>query len=131
MAGFRCLPPMSEVAGRLAIEAAGAALNRYAGGQGLLIGDVPGVQPLSHRGDRRGRCWHSRCKDGRMLGRRGHNPRPFLSPASRLDELFEGHIRTRFSTIDSVEEKVFAADVVIGAVLILARARPNLSAAAC
>lgn len=36
---------MSEVAGTLSIEAAGAALKRYAGGRSLLIGGVPGVQP--------------------------------------------------------------------------------------
>src|SRR5215471_18236813 len=43
--GLPLLAPMSEVAGRLAIEAAGAALKRYSGGRGLLIGGVPGVQP--------------------------------------------------------------------------------------
>ena len=43
--GLPLLAPMSEVAGRLAIEAAAAALKRYAGGRGLLIGGVPGVQP--------------------------------------------------------------------------------------
>lgn len=43
--GLPVLAPMSEVAGRLSIEAAGAALKRYAGGRGLLIGGVPGVQP--------------------------------------------------------------------------------------
>lgn len=43
--GLPLLAPMSEVAGRLAIEAAGSALRRYAGGRGLLIGGVPGVPP--------------------------------------------------------------------------------------
>jgi alanine dehydrogenase len=43
--GLPLLAPMSEVAGRLSIEAAGAALKRYTGGRGLLIGGVPGVQP--------------------------------------------------------------------------------------
>ena len=43
--GLPLLAPMSEVAGRLAIEAAGAALRRHAGGRGLLLGGVPGVQP--------------------------------------------------------------------------------------
>src|ERR1700726_3855658 len=41
--GLHLLAPMSEVAGRLSIEAAGAALKRYAGGRGLLLGGVPGV----------------------------------------------------------------------------------------
>lgn len=46
--GLPLLAPMSEVAGRLAIEAAGAALKRYAGGRGLLIGGVPGSsRPVS------------------------------------------------------------------------------------
>jgi len=39
------LAPMSEVAGRLSIEAAGAALKRSAGGRGILLGGVPGVAP--------------------------------------------------------------------------------------
>lgn len=43
--GLPLLAPMSEVAGRLAIEAAGVALKRYTGGRGLLTGGVPGVQP--------------------------------------------------------------------------------------
>src|SRR5664279_2192590 len=41
--GLPLLAPMSEVAGRLSIEAAGSALKRSAGGRGLLLGGVPGV----------------------------------------------------------------------------------------
>jgi len=41
--GLPLLAPMSEVAGHLSIEAAGAALRRHAGGRGLLLGGVPGV----------------------------------------------------------------------------------------
>src|SRR6187401_890445 len=43
--GLPLLAPMSEVAGRLAIEAAGAALRKSADGMGKLIGGVPGVAP--------------------------------------------------------------------------------------
>jgi alanine dehydrogenase len=43
-----------------------------------------------------------------------------------LDELFEGRVRTRFSTIDAVEEEVFASDVVIGAVLVPGASAPKL-----
>ncbi|MGY4497851.1 alanine dehydrogenase [Bradyrhizobium sp. GM24.11] len=43
-----------------------------------------------------------------------------------LDELFESRVRTRFSTIDAVEEEVFAADVVIGAVLVPGASAPKL-----
>jgi alanine dehydrogenase len=45
--GLPLLAPMSEVAGRLSIEAAGAALRRTAGGRGVLLGGVPGVPPAS------------------------------------------------------------------------------------
>jgi alanine dehydrogenase len=43
-----------------------------------------------------------------------------------LDDLFAGRVRTRFSTIESVEEEVFAADVVIGAVLVPGASAPKL-----
>ena len=43
--GLPLLAPMSEVAGRLSIEAAGAALKAYNGGRGVLLGGVPGVAP--------------------------------------------------------------------------------------
>jgi alanine dehydrogenase len=43
-----------------------------------------------------------------------------------LDELFEGRVRTRFSTIEAIEQEVFAADVVIGAVLVAGASAPKL-----
>jgi alanine dehydrogenase len=43
-----------------------------------------------------------------------------------LDELFEGRVRTRFSTIEALEQEVFAADVVIGAVLVPGASAPKL-----
>lgn len=43
-----------------------------------------------------------------------------------MDELFEGRVRTRFSTIDVLENEVFAADAVIGAVLIPGASAPKL-----
>ena len=43
-----------------------------------------------------------------------------------LDDLFAGRVRTRFSTLDAVEDEVFAADVVIGAVLVPGASAPKL-----
>src|SRR5207302_4338197 len=43
-----------------------------------------------------------------------------------LDELFAGRVRTRFSTIEAIEQEVFAADVVIGAVLVAGASAPKL-----
>ncbi len=42
-----------------------------------------------------------------------------------LDDLFAGRVRTRFSTMDAIEQEVLAADVVIGAVLIPGRQAPE------
>ena len=43
-----------------------------------------------------------------------------------LDDIFAGRVRTRFSTLDAIEEEVFAADVVIGAVLVPGASAPKL-----
>ena len=43
-----------------------------------------------------------------------------------LDELFQGRVRTRYSTLEAIEEEVFGADVVIGAVLVPGASAPKL-----
>jgi alanine dehydrogenase len=116
--GLPLLAPMSEVAGRLAIEAAGAALKRYAGGRGLLIGGVPGVQLARIVVIGEGVVGTHAARMAAGLGAKVTILDRSMPRLRELDELFEGRVRTRFSTIDAVEEEVFAADVVIGAVLV-------------
>jgi alanine dehydrogenase len=124
--GLPLLAPMSEVAGRLSIEAAAAALRKDAGGRGLLIGGVPGVQPariVVIGGGVVGT--HA----ARMAVGLGADVTVFDRSIARLralDELFEGRVRTRFSTMDAIEQEVFAADVIIGAVLIPGASAPKL-----
>lgn len=65
--GLPLLAPMSEVAGRLAIEAAGAA-EAVRGRAGTADRRGTGRATRSHCGDWRGRCRHSRCTDGGRLG---------------------------------------------------------------
>jgi alanine dehydrogenase len=120
------LAPMSEVAGRLAIEAAGAALRRSAGGRGLLLGGVPGVQPArvvvlggGVVGTQAARMAAGLGADVTVIDRS-------IPRLRELDDLFAGRVRTRFSTIESVEDEVFAADVVIGAVLVPGASAPKL-----
>jgi alanine dehydrogenase len=124
--GLPLLAPMSEVAGRLAIEAAGAALRRHAGGRGLLIGGVPGVQPARIVVIGGGVVGTHAARMAVGLGAEVTILDRSISRLRELDELFEGRVRTRFSTIDTVEEEVFAADVVIGAVLVPGASAPKL-----
>ncbi|MCP3441074.1 alanine dehydrogenase [Bradyrhizobium sp. CCGUVB14] len=124
--GLPLLAPMSEVAGRLAIEAAGTALKRYTGGRGLLIGGVPGVQAARIVVIGGGVVGTHAARMGAGLGAEVTIIDRSITRLRELDELFEGRVRTKFSTIDSVEEEVFAADVVIGAVLVPGASAPKL-----
>ncbi|CAN7639839.1 alanine dehydrogenase [Bosea sp. LjRoot90] len=124
--GLPLLAPMSEVAGRLAIEAAAASLKRHAGGRGILIGGVPGVPPAriviiggGVVGTHAARMAAGLGADVVILDRS-------LPRLRQLDELFGGRARTRFSTLDAIETEILAADVVIGAVLIPGAAAPRL-----
>ncbi len=120
------LAPMSEVAGRLAIEAAGAALRRSAGGRGLLLGGVPGVQPASVVVLGGGVVGTQAARMAAGLGAEVTVIDRSIPRLRELDDLFAGRMRTRFSTIESVEDEVFAADVVIGAVLVPGASAPKL-----
>jgi alanine dehydrogenase len=124
--GLPLLAPMSEVAGRLSIEAAAVAMRRHNGGRGLLIGGVPGVPPArvvvlggGVVGTHAARMAAGLGADVTIIDRS-------IPRLRELDEMFAGRVRTRFSTIEAVEQEVFAADVVIGAVLVPGMSAPKL-----
>ena len=124
--GLPLLAPMSEVAGRLSIEAAGAALKRYGGGRGLLLGGVPGVQPARVAVLGGGVVGTHAARMAVGLGAEVTVLDRSLPRLRQLDELFQGRARTRFSSFETIEEEVFAADVVIGAVLVPGASAPKL-----
>jgi alanine dehydrogenase len=124
--GLPLLAPMSEVAGRLAIEAAGASLKKPAGGRGLLLGGVPGVLPARVVVLGGGVVGTHSARMAVGLGAEVTILDRSIPRLRQLDELFEGRARTRFSTIQTIEEEVFAADVVIGAVLVPGASAPKL-----
>jgi len=124
--GLPLLAPMSEVAGRLAIEAAGSALRRHAGGRGLLIGGVAGVPPARIVVIGGGVVGTNAARMAVGLGAEVSILDRSIARLRDLDELFGGRVRTRFSTLDAVEEEVFAADAVIGAVLVPGASAPKL-----
>jgi alanine dehydrogenase len=124
--GLPLLAPMSEVAGRLSIEAAGMALRRFNGGRGILIGGVPGVQPARVVVIGGGVVGTHAARMAAGLGAEVTVLDRSLPRLRELDELFHGRVRTRYSAIDTIESEVFSADVVIGAVLVPGASAPKL-----
>ena len=120
------LAPMSEVAGRLSIEAAGAALKAVSGGRGLLLGGVPGVAPARVVVLGGGVVGTHAARMAVGLGAEVSIVDRSITRLRELDELFQGRVRTRVSTIDAIENEIAGADVVIGAVLIPGAAAPKL-----
>jgi alanine dehydrogenase len=124
--GLPLLAPMSEVAGRLSIEAAGAALRRFAGGPGLLLGGVPGVKPAYVLVIGGGVVGTHAARMAVGLGAMVTILDRSIDRLRQLDDLFGGAVRTRYSTIATIEEELAAADVVIGAVLVPGASAPKL-----
>jgi alanine dehydrogenase len=124
--GLPLLAPMSEVAGRLAIQAAANALEKAHGGRGILLGGVPGV-PAAHVAVIGGGVVGT--QSARMavgLGAEVTILDKSLPRLRQLDDLFAGRARTRFATLEAIEESVLDADAVIGAVLVPGATAPKL-----
>ncbi len=124
--GLPLLAPMSEVAGRLSIQAGAYALTAHQGGRGLLMGGVPGVLPAKVLvigggvvGTHAARMAVGLGADVTILDRSQHR-------LAELDELFEGRAKTRYSTFEALDEETDSADVVVGAVLIPGASAPKL-----
>jgi alanine dehydrogenase len=124
--GLPLLAPMSEVAGRLAIEAAAIALRRPTGGRGVLLGGVPGVRPAKVVVLGGGVVGTHAARMAAGLGAEVSVLDRSLPRLRQLDEMFLGRVRTRYSALETIEEEVFAADVVIGAVLVPGASAPKL-----
>jgi alanine dehydrogenase len=124
--GLPLLAPMSEVAGRLALQAGATALQKANGGRGILLGGVPGVLPAKVAIIGGGVVGLNAAKMAVGLGADVTILDRSLPRLRELDDIFNGAIHTRFSTIVSLEDEVFEADVVVGAVLIPGAAAPKL-----
>jgi alanine dehydrogenase len=124
--GLPLLAPMSEVAGRLSIEAAAVALRRPTGGRGVLMGGVPGVKPAKVVVLGGGVVGTHAARMAAGLGAEVSIIDRSLPRLRQLDELFEGRVKTLASTMETIENEVLAADVVIGAVLVVGASAPKL-----
>jgi len=124
--GLPLLAPMSEVAGRLAIQAGATALQKAHGGRGILLGGVPGVLPAKVTVIGGGVVGLHSARMAAGLGADVTIIDRSLPRLRQLDDLFSGRVHTVYSTIDALEHAVFSADLVIGAVLIPGAAAPKL-----
>ncbi|PKF51350.1 alanine dehydrogenase [Enterovibrio nigricans] len=120
------LAPMSEVAGRMSIQAGAQALEKSRGGAGMLLGGVPGVEPAKIVvlgggvvGSNAARMAVGMRADVTILDRN-------IDTLRALDEEFQGRAKVLYSTEEILEKHVLAADLVIGAVLIPGAAAPKL-----
>jgi alanine dehydrogenase len=124
--GLPLLAPMSEVAGRMSIQAGAHALEKAQGGRGLLLGGVPGVAPADVV-----------VLGGGVVGTQAlrmaigaeANVTVLDKSLQRLKELdaqFGAKLNTIFATKEAVEKYVCRADLVVGAVLVPGGAAPRL-----
>jgi alanine dehydrogenase len=120
------LAPMSEVAGRLAIEAAGQAMRRSEGGAGILLGGVPGVAAGRVTVLGGGVVGTHAARMAVGLGAEVTIVDRSIQRLRQLDDMFNGRVRTRYSTLDTIDHEVSIADAVIGAVLIPGASAPRL-----
>ena len=124
--GLPLLRPMSEVAGRMSVQVGAHYLEKEQGGRGILLGGVPGVAP--------GRVailggGVSGVNAAQMaVGLRADVTIYDISTVrlAEIDEMFEGRVKTVFSSRAAIEAAVASAHVVIGAVLIPGAAAPKL-----
>jgi alanine dehydrogenase len=120
------LSPMSEVAGRMSVQVGATCLEKEAGGSGVLLGGVPGVEPA-----------HVVILGGGVVGTAaarmamGLEARVTVIDRSNqrlqeLDSLYGSRLSKIYSTYDNIEQYVAKADLVIGAVLVPGAAAPKL-----
>jgi alanine dehydrogenase len=124
--GLPLLAPMSEVAGRMSVQAGAAHLEKSKGGMGVLLGGVPGVA-----------AGHVVILGGGVVGTHALQMAVGLGARvtvldnnvdrlRQLDLVFGNRIATVYSTAQSVEEAVLDAELVVGGVLIPGAAAPKL-----
>lgn len=120
------LAPMSEVAGRMSIQAGAHCLEKAQGGNGMLLGGVPGVAAASVVILGGGVVGTNAARMAMGLEAKVTILDKSLHRLYELDMQFGPTLNTIFSTRDAVEEYVLQADLVIGAVLVPGAAAPKL-----
>lgn len=124
--GLPLLAPMSEVAGRLAVQAGAHYLEKAQGGRGVLLGGVPGVAPANVVVLGGGVVGTHAIEIALGMGARVTVLDRSVDVLKRLWSHYGAALQTIFSTVDAIERFVADADLVIGGVLIPGAAAPKL-----
>jgi alanine dehydrogenase len=124
--GLPLLAPMSEVAGRMSIQAGAHSLEKAQGGRGVLLGGVPGVPAAKVVVLGGGVVGTNAARMAMGLEAHVTILDVSLPRLNELDLQFGAMLNTIYSTIDAVEEHVTGADLVIGGVLLPGAAAPKL-----
>ncbi len=112
------LMPMSEVAGRMATQVGATYLQRSHGGRGVLMGGVPGVAPANVAILGGGTVGANAARVAVGLGAQVTVLDINHDRLKYMDDIYRGSLQTRNSDEYNIEDVVFQADLVIGAVLI-------------
>jgi len=120
------LAPMSEVAGRMSVQAGAHFLEKAQGGSGTLLGGVPGVAPAKVMIVGGGVVGTNAAKMALGMGADVTILDRSLPRMRDLDDIFSGRVKTVFSTVDAIDYYSSKADLVVGAVLIPGAAAPKL-----
>jgi len=124
--GLPLLAPMSEVAGRMAIQAGATHLEKSKGGMGLLLGGVPGVAAGHVVIIGAGVVGTNSLQMAVGAGARVTVLDKNIDRLRQLDLVFGNRISTMYSNAHAIEEAVLAADLVVGGVLVPGAAAPKL-----
>jgi alanine dehydrogenase len=124
--GLPLLRPMSEVAGRLSVQVGAHYLEKAQGGRGILLGGVPGVAPARVAILGGGVSGVNAAE--MAVGLRADVTIYDISTGrlAEIDSMFEGRVKTAFSSKAAIAAAVARAHLVIGAVLIPGAAAPKL-----
>lgn len=124
--GLPLLTPMSEVAGRMAAQEVAHCLEKAQGGSGVLMAGVPGVPGARVLVIGGGVVGLNAARIAMGMGADVTIADRSISRLQEIDELFDGQIKTLYSTRQAISELLPQVDAVIGAVLIPGAAAPKL-----
>lgn len=120
------LTPMSEVAGRMAVQVGAFYLERPPGGRGILLGGIPGVAPANVTIIGGGVVGHNAARIATGMGADVLLIDRNLNRLREIDDIYNGHVMTQASNSYTIREAVRNADLVIGAVLVPGASAPRL-----